>query len=88
VVGCAPTALAEILTRNVEPAFVVGLPVGFVGAAEAKDALRASGLRSVTNVSEKGGSAVAAAAVNAMLRAAAGQPDPAGGEDGGPGAAR
>ena len=75
VVGCAPTALAEILTRNVEPAFVVGLPVGFVGAAEAKDALRASGLRSVTNVSEKGGSAVAAAAVNAMLRAAAGQPD-------------
>jgi len=88
VVGCAPTALTEILTRNVEPAFVVGLPVGFVGAAEAKDALRASGLRSVTNVSEKGGSAVAAAAVNAMLRAAAGQPDPAGGEDGAPGAAR
>ena len=88
VVGCAPTALAEILTRNVEPAFVVGLPVGFVGAAESKDALRASGLRSVTNVSEKGGSAVAAAAVNAMLRAAAGQPDPAGGEDGGAGAAR
>lgn len=82
VVGCAPTALAEILTRNVEPAFVVGLPVGFVGAAEAKDALRASGLRSLTNVSEKGGSAVAAAAVNAMLRAAAGQPDPAGGETG------
>jgi precorrin-8X/cobalt-precorrin-8 methylmutase len=71
---------------------VVGLPVGFVGAAEAKDALRASGLRSVTNVSEKGGSAVAAAAVNAMLRAAAGQPAPAGGvtdeAGGGPGAAR
>ena len=88
VVGCAPTALAEILIRNVEPAFVVGLPVGFVGAAESKDALRASGLRSVTNVSEKGGSAVAAAAVNAMLRAAAGQPDPAGGEGGGAGAAR
>jgi hypothetical protein len=43
-------------------------------------------------VSEKGGSAVAAAAVNAMLRAAMGQPDPAGGEPGeaggGPGAAR
>jgi precorrin-8X/cobalt-precorrin-8 methylmutase len=94
VVGCAPTALAEILARNVEPAFVVGLPVGFVGAAEAKDALRASGLRSVTNVSEKGGSAVAAAAVNAMLRAAAGEPDPGppdqageAGETAGPGAA-
>jgi precorrin-8X/cobalt-precorrin-8 methylmutase len=96
VVGCAPTALAEILTREVEPAFVVGLPVGFVGAAEAKDALRASGLRSVTNVSEKGGSAVAAAAVNAMLRASSGQPAPdggdgaggAGGPGAGPGAAR
>ncbi len=71
VVGCAPTALTEILTREVEPAFVIGLPVGFVGAAEAKDALRASGLRSVSNVSEKGGAAVAAAAFNALLRSAA-----------------
>src|SRR6266536_1329304 len=85
VVGCAPTALQEILTRGVEPAFVVGLPVGFVGAAEAKDALRASGLRALTNVSEKGGSAVAAAALNALLRAATGQPPgqqaPAGRDD-------
>jgi precorrin-8X/cobalt-precorrin-8 methylmutase len=78
VVGCAPTALTEILARGVEPAFVVGMPVGFVGAAEAKDALRASGLPSVSNVSEKGGSAVAAAAVNAMLRAAASPPGAAG----------
>ncbi len=70
VVGCAPTALTEILTRGVEPAFVVGLPVGFVAAAEAKDALRASGLPSVSNVSEKGGAAVAAAAFNALLRSA------------------
>jgi precorrin-8X/cobalt-precorrin-8 methylmutase len=59
---------------------VIGMPVGFVGAAEAKDALRASGLRALTNVSEKGGSAVAAAALNALLRAATGQlaADPAG----------
>jgi len=69
VVGCAPTAVAEILTRDVQPALVIGLPVGFVGAAEAKDALRASGLPALTNVSEKGGSAVAAAALNALLRA-------------------
>ena len=48
---------------------VIGLPVGFVGAAEAKDALRASGLPALTNKSEKGGSAVAAAALNALLRA-------------------
>ncbi len=68
VIGCAPTAVAEILSRDVEPALVIGLPVGFVGAAEAKDALRASGLPALTNKSEKGGSAVAAAALNALLR--------------------
>ena len=70
LVGCAPTALAEIMSRRVEPALVVGVPVGFVGAAAAKDELRASGLPSLSNVSEKGGSAVAVAAFNALLRVA------------------
>ena len=70
LVGCAPTALAEIMSREVEPALVVGVPVGFVGAAEAKDNLRASGLPALSNVSEKGGSAVAVAAFNALLRIA------------------
>jgi precorrin-8X/cobalt-precorrin-8 methylmutase len=81
VVGCAPTVLAEILTRDMQPAFVIGLPVGFAGAAEAKDALRASGLPSLTNVSEKGGSGVAAAAVNALLRAVKHAEAPPGGAD-------
>ena len=54
-----------------EPGLVVGLPVGFVGAAEAKAALAASGLPCVTNRGERGGSAVAAAAVNALLYAEA-----------------
>jgi precorrin-8X/cobalt-precorrin-8 methylmutase len=67
VVGCAPTALFEVLSLGVAPALVVGLPVGFVGAAESKAALRSSGLPAVSNVSEKGGSAVAAAALNALL---------------------
>jgi precorrin-8X/cobalt-precorrin-8 methylmutase len=67
VVGCAPTALLALLELPARPALVVGLPVGFVGAAESKAALRASGLPAVSNVSEKGGSAVAAAAVNALL---------------------
>ena len=67
VVGCAPTALFEILAGDYRPALVVGLPVGFVGAAESKAALRESGLPAVSNVSEKGGSAVAAAALNALL---------------------
>ncbi len=71
-IGCAPTALFELvrLGSAARPALVVGLPVGFVGAAEAKAMLRESGLPSVSNVSAKGGSAVAAAAVNALLYAA------------------
>ncbi|TYB40456.1 precorrin-8X methylmutase [Micromonospora sp. AP08] len=67
VVGCAPTALVELIGLDAAPALVVGLPVGFVGAAESKAALRASGLPAVSNVGEKGGSAVAAAALNALL---------------------
>ena len=70
LVGCAPTALAEIMSRQVEPALVIGVPVGFVGAADAKDSLRASGLPALSNISEKGGSAVAVAAFNALLRIA------------------
>ncbi|MFF4889100.1 precorrin-8X methylmutase [Micromonospora chersina] len=67
VAGCAPTALVELMGLDAAPALVVGLPVGFVGAAESKSALRASGLPAVSNVGEKGGSAVAAAALNALL---------------------
>ncbi|MFC3576112.1 precorrin-8X methylmutase [Streptomyces yaanensis] len=67
VIGCAPTALEELLKLDASPALVIGLPVGFVGAAESKAALRESGLPAVSNVSEKGGSAVAAAALNALL---------------------
>ena len=67
VVGNAPTALAELVARDAEPALVVGLPVGFVGAVEAKRALRGTGWPAVSNRGEKGGSAVAAAALNALL---------------------
>ena len=69
VIGCAPTALFELIDRaeTYRPLLVLGLPVGFVGAAESKAALRASGLPAVSNVSGKGGSAVAAAALNALL---------------------
>jgi precorrin-8X/cobalt-precorrin-8 methylmutase len=74
VVGCAPTALREVLRLvsigAFEPALVIGLPVGFVGAADSKAETRASGLASITNIGEKGGSAVAAAALNALGRLA------------------
>ncbi|MEM8747147.1 MAG: precorrin-8X methylmutase [Actinomycetota bacterium] len=75
VCGNAPTALFELLDLHaagrVNPAAVVGLPVGFVGAAESKAALWSSPLApiSITNVGERGGSPVAAGAVNAIVRA-------------------
>jgi precorrin-8X/cobalt-precorrin-8 methylmutase len=67
VIGNAPTALFELLAQDARPALVVGLPVGFVGAAESKQALRESGLPAISNRSDKGGSAVASAAINALL---------------------
>ena len=69
-IGNAPTAIWKLLelveTRGVRPGLVVGLPVGFVGAAESKQALLESGLCYVTNVGPRGGTPVAAAAVNAL----------------------
>jgi precorrin-8X/cobalt-precorrin-8 methylmutase len=76
IVGSEPDALTEILRRAVQPALVIGVPVGFAGAAAAKDELRASGLPALTNMSEKGGPAVAAAAFSALLRVATGEPLP------------
>lgn len=75
VVGCAPTALEEVVglveADALDPALVVGVPVGFVGAAEAKQRARDSRAATITNVGDKGGSAVAAAVVNAVARLAA-----------------
>ena len=74
VVGNAPTALFEAITLaasgTFHPVAIIGLPVGFVGAAESKAALRESGLPAISNVGERGGSAVAAAALNALWRLA------------------
>jgi precorrin-8X/cobalt-precorrin-8 methylmutase len=67
VVGNAPTALFESLETDSRPALVIGLPVGFVGAAESKEALLRSNLPGVANRGPKGGSAVAAAALNALI---------------------
>jgi precorrin-8X/cobalt-precorrin-8 methylmutase len=75
VIGNAPTALFQLLELDADPALIIGLPVGFVGAAESKAALRASGLPAVSNVSEKGGSAVASAALNALLYETSGVKD-------------
>ena len=71
VVGNAPTALfrlLEMLDEGVpKPAAVIGMPVGFVGAAESKDALAADSRVPFAIIKgRKGGSAMAAAAVNAL----------------------
>ena len=70
-IGNAPTALFRLLelmeAGGPRPAAVIGVPVGFVGAAESKEALAASGLVPYLIVrGRKGGSAMAAAAVNAL----------------------
>ncbi|AGK59096.1 precorrin-8X methylmutase [Hyphomicrobium denitrificans 1NES1] len=71
VVGNAPTALFRLLEMLDEgaqkPAAVIGMPVGFVGAAESKEALAADGRIPFAIIKgRKGGSAMAAAAVNAL----------------------
>jgi len=78
VVGNAPTALFRLLELAAEPdgpgrpAAVIGVPVGFVGAAESKAALadNAAGLEYLVVRGRRGGSAIAAAAVNALAREA------------------
>ncbi|MFC8227701.1 precorrin-8X methylmutase [Streptomyces sp. NPDC057287] len=71
-VGNAPTALFRLLEMIEEgaprPAAVIGVPVGFIGAAESKEALAAhpSGLEHLVVRGRRGGSAIAAAAVNAI----------------------
>ena len=67
VIGNAPTALFELLELKTEPALVIGLPVGFVGAAESKEKLVESELLAISNHGPKGGSAVAVAALNALI---------------------
>lgn len=67
VFGNAPTALFRLLEHNVPVSGVVGVPVGFVGAAESKEALVKSGLTGIAARGRKGGSNVAAAIINALL---------------------
>lgn len=74
VVGNAPTVLFRLLEMldagAPQPALILGFPVGFIGAAESKDALAADsrGVPFVTVRARRGGSAMAAAAVNALGR--------------------
>jgi precorrin-8X/cobalt-precorrin-8 methylmutase len=73
-IGNAPTALFRLLEMlgagAPKPAAIIGMPVGFVGAAESKEALLASNLPAIVVRGRKGGSAMAAATVNALASSA------------------
>jgi len=80
-IGNAPTALFRLLEGLAagwpKPALIIGLPVGYIGAAESKDALIAAAPTPfITLRGQRGGSPVAAAAVNALARNATGSTTP------------
>ncbi|MCK5197792.1 MAG: precorrin-8X methylmutase [Spirochaetales bacterium] len=70
-IGNAPTALFELIDLikegKAKPALVVGVPVGFVGAAESKQELAKLDIPYITNPDRKGGSPIAAAIVNGLI---------------------
>ncbi len=69
-IGNAPTALEEVIQMAEEgvarPALVIGIPVGFVCAAESKERLRSADIPYITNIGRKGGSPCASAILNAI----------------------
>ena len=72
VIGNAPTALLEVIQmikeKVVKPALVIGMPVGFISAAESKEELAKMDVPFITNKGRKGGSPSAAAIVNALYK--------------------
>jgi precorrin-8X/cobalt-precorrin-8 methylmutase len=74
VVGNAPTALMRLIelvaNKQAQPALIIGLPVGFVNAAESKAALVELDYPYISNIGRKGGSNVAASVVNALAKLA------------------
>ncbi len=75
LIGSAPTALEALIDLVADgapaPSLVIGMPVGFVGVAESKRRLAASGLTQIRLEGSRGGAGLVAAAANALLRAAA-----------------
>ena len=71
-IGNAPTALLEVIQMISEgitkPALIIGIPVGFVAAAESKEKLQTIDVPYITNAGRKGGSSCAASIVNALFK--------------------
>ena len=72
VIGNAPTALLEVIKmineKVVKPALVIGIPVGFISAAESKEELTSTNIPFITNKGRKGGSPSASAIINALFK--------------------
>ena len=72
VIGNAPTALLEVIKmvneKIVNPALVIGIPVGFISASESKEELASTDIPFITNKGRKGGSPSASAIVNALFK--------------------
>lgn len=77
VIGNAPTALYRlgelIKIGKINPALIIGVPVGFVGASESKEYIREFDVPSITTKGTKGGSNVSASIINALLYMAVGR---------------
>ena len=73
LIGSAPLALLVLLEKVFQgaraPSLIIGMPVGFIGVAESKSRLLTSGLSYISLQGSRGGAALAAAAINALLRA-------------------
>ena len=73
LIGSAPKALESLLDLVVQgatpPSLIIGMPVGFIGVAESKRRLSNSGLVHILLEGTRGGAGLAAAAINALLRA-------------------
>jgi precorrin-8X/cobalt-precorrin-8 methylmutase len=72
VIGNAPTALFEAINlvenEEMDARSIIGVPVGFVGAAESKEALRKTEIPNITTEGPKGGTPVAVAVANSLIR--------------------
>ncbi|BDQ31875.1 cobalt-precorrin-8 methylmutase [Nitrosopumilus zosterae] len=71
-IGNAPTALLEVIQMVkegiVKPALIIGIPVGFICAAESKEELSKLEIPFITNIGRKGGSSSASAIINAIFK--------------------
>lgn len=72
VIGNAPTALLEVIKmlkeKIINPALIIGMPVGFISAAESKEELQELDVPFISNIGRKGGSPSASAIINALYK--------------------